>query len=426
MKKVLKITFLLLFFITLFSCSSTKDFVSDVTMSESLTTEEKLEYYGGKEVSVNLPEMYFNGEEWYSRMMELIDGADEYILLSTFLGSSSPTLEPLFNLLEQKAKSGVKVYLIIDGTSNLDMTETRFVMTPLGYLRDSGVNLLIYSPMSFTHIVNPSSLIVRDHRKMMIIDGSVATIGGMNINYISMGAGEKCQRDSMYVFSSVELSNLFIDEFVQIWNEGSIKKMDKDEFKKESTEKGEYKAWLFNRNVFKSQVSLSGMFGSLINDSTSSIFLCPYLPTIDSNIAKSLRNAVERGVDTEIWCSTDSRGYAAKGGAYSLYKLLEETDVTYYDVSSDSDGSTLPLFHMKAMIVDDRYVVIGSSNFNYRSMTLSHELALVVDSPEMARIVKEKIKEVAKNPVLVTKEEAKENKKENGSYLCYLFSYYGG
>ena len=241
-----------------------------------------------------------------------------------------------------------------------------------------------------------------------------------------MGAGEKCQRDSMYVFSSVELSNLFIDEFVQIWNEGSIKKMDKDEFKKESTEKGEYKAWLFNRNVFKSQVSLSGMFGSLINDSTSSIFLCPYLPTIDSNIAKSLRNAVERGVDTEIWCSTDSRGYAAKGGAYSLYKLLEETDVTYYDVSSDSDGSTLPLFHMKAMIVDDRYVVIGSSNFNYRSMTLSHELALVVDSPEMARIVKEKIKEVAKNPVLVTKEEAKENKKENGSYLCYLFSYYGG
>lgn len=426
MKKVLKITFLLLFLLTLFSCSSTKDFVADVTMSENLTTEEKLEYYGGKEVSVNLPEMYFNGEEWYSRMMELIDGADEYILLSTFLGSSSPTLEPLFNLLEEKAKSGVKVYLIIDGTSNLDMTETRFVMTPLNYLRDSGVNLLIYSPMSFTHIVNPSSLVVRDHRKMMIIDGSIAAIGGMNINYISIGAGDKCQRDSMYVFSSVELSNLFIDEFVQIWNEGSIKKMDKGEFKKENTEKGEYKAWLFNRNVFQSQVSLSGMFGSLINDSTSSIFLCPYLPTIDLSMAQSLRNAVERGVDTEIWCSTDSRGYAAKGGAYSLYKLLEETDVTYFDVSSDSDGSTLPLFHMKAMVVDDRYVVIGSSNFNYRSMTLSHELALVVDSPEMAKIVKEKIKEVAKNPVLVTKEEAKENKKENGSFLWYLFSYYGG
>lgn len=416
----------MLFILLFVSCSTTGAYLGEVTLSSSLSLEDKLSYYGGKSVTVDLPEMYFDGEEWYERMLELIEDAEDYILISTFLGSSSPTLEPLFDLLSRKAEAGVEVYYIIDGTSNLDMTETRFVMTPLNYLRESGVNLLIYSPLSFTHLINPSSIVVRDHRKMMVIDGKTAVIGGMNTNYISMGAGEKCQRDSMYVFSSTALSNLFIDEFVTIWNEGSVDKISADDYRKNEDDEGKYKAWLFNRNVYSDSVSLSGMFGTLINEAEESIFLCPYLPTVDGNMMESLRNAVERGVDIEIWCSIDSRGYAHAGGVYSVEKIIRETGAAYYDVSTDSDGSSLPMFHMKALVVDDRYVVIGSTNFNYRSMTLSHELALVIDSPEMALLLKEKIKEKAENPVLITLEDAVENKKEYGNVAAYLFTFFGG
>ena len=429
MKKLKYVVLIVLLAVFLSSCTSTKPFVSDVTLSDTLTLEEKLEYYGGRYVSVDLPEMYFTGDEWYERMMELIEDAEDYILLSTFLGSSSPTLEPLYNLLIEKAQQGVEIYMIIDGSSNLDMTETKYVMTPLNYLRDYGINLLIYQPMSFTHLVNPSSLIVRDHRKMMVIDGRISAIGGMNINYISMGAGEKCQRDSMYVFSSPSLASMFIEEFVSIWNESSVDRIDGEIFLvDEETEEGDssYNAWLFNRNVYEGGVSLSGMFGSLINEASESLFICPYLPTVDSDMIESLRSAVERGVDTEIWCSIDSRGYARSGGAYTIDRLISGSGVEYYDVSNDSDGNALPMFHMKAMVVDDRYVVIGSSNFNFRSMTLSHELALVIDSPQMAERIKEAIREEAVNPVLVTEEDAEEEKKEHGSFLCYLFTYYGG
>ena len=81
---------------------------------------------------------------------------------------------------------------------------------------------------------------------------------------------------------------------------------------------------------------------------------------------------------------------------------------------------------MKMMVVDDRYVVIGSSNFNYRSMTLSHEIALVVDSPSFARKAKEAAKESAGQGVVLTEEEAEKAKKEYGNYFAYLFSYFGG
>lgn len=119
----------------------------------------------------------------------------------------------------------------------------------------------------------------------------------MNNNYISIGAGEKSQRDSMYVFSSTQLSSLFIDEFVSIWNESSVDKMDADKYRREdgTDENGEsYDAWLFNRNVYKGNVSLSGMYGSLIAEADESIFLCPYLPTLDEKMMESIKDAVER------------------------------------------------------------------------------------------------------------------------------------
>ena len=409
-----------------FSCSTTKPFTDQEMIESDLTLSEKLEAYGGKKVTVDDPVLYFDGSVWLEDMTKMVEEAEDYILLSTFLGSSCPNLEPLFDAIVKKAEEGVRVYVIIDGTSSLDMTESKFVMTNLSYLREKGVNLLIYSPISFSHLINPVQIIIRDHRKMMVIDGKTAAIGGMNINFISMGAGDKTQRDSMYVFSSPSLSSLLIDEFVKIWNEGSVDYLNVDSFKKYTTEEKGNDAWLFNRNVYSGDVSIAGMFASLINEAESSIFLCPYLPTVDDRMAESLFRAKERGVDVDIWCSQDSRGYAKSGSSWAVAELIKDTEATFYEVTYDEEGNLLPMYHMKMMVVDDRYIVIGSSNFNYRSMTLSHEIALVVDSPSFAQKAKEAAMLSAGKGVILTEEEAEMAKKEYGNLFAYLFSYFGG
>ena len=426
MKRIIPAVLALVLCAFLSSCSSTSPFVSETVMDEELELSKKLEIYGGVEVGVNLPDMYFRGEDWMHEMEALLEEAEDYILLSTFLGSSCPSLEPIFQILERKVEEGVRVYFIIDGISSLDMTDSRYFMTNLIYLKDKGVNLFIYSPLSFTHLINPAHLLVRDHRKMMVVDGKIAAIGGMNINYISMGSGEKNQRDSMYVFRSASISSLFIDEFIRIWNEGCVDTMDSEDFKRYEDDNKEYKAWLFNRNVYSGDVSIAGMFATLIGEAKESIFLCPYLPTVDDKMAESLRNAKERGVDVEIWCSQDSRGYAKAGSSWAVAELVKDTGAVFHEVTYDENGELLPMYHMKMMVVDDRYVVIGSSNFNYRSMTLSHEIALVVDSPSFARKAKEAAKESAGQGVVLTEEEAEKAKKEYGNYFAYLFSYFGG
>ena len=136
--------------------------------------------------------------------------------------------------------------------------------------------------------------------------------------------------------------------------------------------------------------------------------------------------AKERGVDVEIWCSQDSRGYAKAGSSWAVAELIKDTGATFHEVTYSQDGELLPMYHMKMMVVDDRYIVIGSSNFNYRSMTLSHEIALVVDSPTFATAAKEAAKLSAGEGVILTEEEAIKAKKEYGNLFAYLFSYFGG
>ena len=114
----------------------------------SLSLEEKLIAFGAEHVTVPYPETYFDGTEWLGRITGLIGEAEDYILISTFLGSSSESLDGMYDALIDASLRGVDIYFIIDGISSYDMTETRNHMTQLYFLRDYGINLLEYSPLS--------------------------------------------------------------------------------------------------------------------------------------------------------------------------------------------------------------------------------------------------------------------------------------
>ena len=97
------------------------------------------------------------------------------------------------------------------------------------------------------------------------------------------------------------------------------------------------------------------------------------------------------------------------------------------DVSKDENGEAYPLFHMKMMIVDDRYLVIGSANFNFRSMALSHEMVLVIDSPSISAKAKEEVMAALGNtPVVKDREVPERIEKARRSFLGFLIAFFGG
>lgn len=406
------------------SCSSTKPFVEGFAADPQMPLEDKLVMGGGIKVSFDYPEMYFDASLFLERYIELIEGAEDYVIITTFLGSSCEGLEELYDAIAGKAASGVPVYMIIDGVSSYDMTASSSFMTPLYFLRESGVHLIEYNPLSVFNLVNPSTLLIREHRKLVVIDGQWAVLGGMNMNYISMGADNiDLQRDSMYVFNSPSLASCLVDEFVSIWNESSVEKIDRNDFAVKEAEEGEITGYLFNQGP-GGHADMASMYSSLFSSARDEIVLLPYLAFFDDNMYESLEAAQARGVEVTMYLPIDSRDYVQGALFHDYHNLVEAGFNVYIEYAGEETG--LSLLHQKLAVVDGRYTVIGSSNINYRSMTLSHEIALVVDSEEFAAASLDQVEDIKKNMAPLDEETALRLKEEKGSWPMYLFSYFGG
>ena len=406
------------------SCSSTKPFVEGFAADPQMPLEDKLVMGGGIKVSFDYPDMYFDASLFLDRYIELIGGAEDYVIITTFLGSSCEGLEELYDAIAGKASSGVPVYMIIDGVSSYDMTASSSFMTPLYFLRESGVHLIEYNPLSVFNLVNPSTLLIREHRKLVVIDGQWAVLGGMNMNYISMGADNiDLQRDSMYVFNSPSLASCLVDEFVSIWNESSVEKIDRNDFAVREAEEGEITGYLFNQGP-GGHADMASMYSSLFSSARDEIVLLPYLAFFDDNMYESLEAAQARGVEVTMYLPIDSRDYVQGALFHDYHNLVEAGFNVYIEYAGEETG--LSLLHQKLAVVDGRYTVIGSSNINYRSMTLSHEIALVVDSEEFADASLDQVEDIKKNMAPLDEETALRLKEEKGSWPMYLFSYFGG
>ncbi len=424
MKRLCLLFLLVLFLFFTLGCSSTSHMLSPKVLDDTLPLEEKLLSFNIPKVQVTYPTVYYDGLEWRDRLIELIEGAEDYLITSAFLASSSEELEGLYAALVRKAESGVRVYFVVDGTGPFDMTETRFHLIPLKFLRDSGVHLLEYSPMSAARLVSGINLLYRDHRKFLIIDGKHLAVGGMNLNYISIGAPEEdLQRDSMYEFYSPSLAATMLDHFVPWWNEQSWETINREDFPVDwqaADGLKTYDAFYVDQHPKSDKLSL--LFGSLLNEAEHEIKVLPFLPFMDKHMMEAFRRAQERGVDVTMIVPFDKRVGNRKGIEFMAQDLL--TMGINLRIEKESDASQR-LLHEKLMIVDDRYVVIGSTNINYRSFNLAYETALVIDSPELAKQVEAHFDSLYENTMPITEEMAEKWQKFS-SYPRFVFGFIGG
>ncbi|WP_320127784.1 phosphatidylserine/phosphatidylglycerophosphate/cardiolipin synthase family protein [uncultured Sphaerochaeta sp.] len=419
--------FLLVCFIltwVLLGCTTTTTMLSGPAADPSLSFEQKMTAYDIPKVSITQPVVYYNGLDWRERATELIENAKDYVIISSFLASSSEELSNFYATIERKAKEGVRIYFVMDGTASYDMTESRFHLIPLDFLRDSGVHLLEFSPMSAARVVSGLDLMFRDHRKYLIVDGRDLAIGGMNFNFISMGAeGDERQRDSMYEFASPSFCKEFLDSFVPWWNSQTWDTMKREDFAIDETfgETEEHlDAWFVNQ--YPKEKKMSGAYGALLDESRHSVKILPYLPFVDKPVLEVLKKAEARGVDISIILPFDRRVNNRVGSQYMAKYLLDSGVDLRNEISSEVSQQFL---HEKLMIVDSRYVMVGSMNFNYRTMNLAHDIALIIDSPSFASQLEKHYQGIYDQTTPVTKKEVKAWHTWY-NWPDYIMGFYGG
>jgi len=426
-----------------------------VSIDSNIGLGEKLEILGYEDITMTYPEIYNDGPLWVERLVQMLDATHSYFIATVFLGSECDLNQEVFDLMKEKAQSGVDVYLVIDSSSSLDMTESRFYLRTLYGLRDYGVHLLEYNKFSLNRIPWGINLLYREHRKYFVSDGLHVAVGGMNLNYISNNSvANGGDRDAMYVFDSASCAKKLSSDFIDFWNTYSWEEIDFNAFdvvcdgtcktsanvyssnevengaigetfddtvaSNDASEKELLNGWIANQ---VNGGSIAPLYGAVLAEAKEEVLILPFLPTLDYDMYDAVKACTSRGVKIQMILRHDDRESMLNAAKYSTKYLLDVgVDVWMEDPNAYTNGS---LLHEKLLIVDERYVICGSSNFNHRSMHSSSELTLLIDSPELAKQLKEHYLEIQDYSYQVTYDQAEEWHGYSNKFN-YIVMYFGG
>jgi cardiolipin synthase len=377
---------------------------------------------------VNDPQVYRDGASWSKRAAELIGQAQESVVAVVFLGSWSPQTEPIYQALITKAREGLPVYVVIDASSSFEYTASSLKMKSLHLLREHGVHLLEYNPLTVERIFMLPRLLLREHRKYLVVDGVTVALGGMNFNYASLqeSSHPEGQRDSMYVFQSPQLATLLLEGFVDFWNDNSWDPLAPDTFNRtvsqQSFPEGTMRAWVADQLAGGDKISR--MFTAMFDAATEQVLLLPMMPFLSNEMKASVRKAVDRGVVVRMLLPYDMRDANREPVQYAALDLLD-LGIELYRERQPVEGMQIPLLHEKLMIVDKAYAIIGSANFNLRSMHLANELSLVVEGEEFTTRLRAHFEMLMRDAQLITRAEAL-SWRNLETIPTYLYLYFGG
>ena len=304
---------------------------------------------------------YKCGEDMFPDMLKELERAEHFVFLEYYIIETGYMLNCILEILERKVQAGVDVRLIYDDIGSIGTVPKDYAKT----LEQRGIKCLPFQPFEpFMSVLFNN----RDHRKMMIIDGKVGFIGGMNLADEYMNHVERYGywKDTVvrlrglavqsmtvmflvmwkYVGGSVEDVNLFLGRHQNTVEDGFVQP---------------YCDCPFDKEYIGETVYLN-----IINQALDYVYIfTPYL-IIDNEMLTSLMNAAKRGVDVRIV----TPGVPDKRIIYwitqSFYRVLIEGGVKIYQYRPG-------FLHAKSFLCDDKIATVGSVNLDYRSLYLHFE-----------------------------------------------------
>lgn len=334
----------------------------------------------------------FNGEQAYPAMLNTINNAKHYILLTTYIFESNVKGREFIDALVAAHERQVQVKVIIDG-----LGEWYSWPHASDLLKARGVDVVLFlAPRLRPFNV---SFNLRNHRKMLVVDDETVFMGGMNIGGRHMVEDKKNRRPVMDI--QFQLTGLIAKQCANIFRED----------------------WLFmTGSVLQlppvpETVFVGGSFCSALEDGPNEYLgkistllvnavslaqksvwiMTPYfLPTTE--LTNVLQAAALRGVQVNILLpGKNNLPYMNWASQHILPRLLDYGVQVFYQPA--------PFVHSKLFIVDEYYALIGSPNLDPRSLRLNFELVVEVYDAKFAREMVAHCVEAVNRAHLITRAE---------------------
>jgi len=316
-----------------------------------------------------------NGEEYFPRLFDVIDQAREEVLLETFIWFEDEVGRQLQQKLIAAVRRGVSVRVLVDGYGTPE-----FSAEFLRQLQDAGVRIESFDPQP-TLLRIRTNFLCRMHRKVVVIDGRLALVGGINMSAVHLRAhGDDSAQDY-----AVEVHGPVVREIREFSRRGG-------EARRARVWK-RWRYWLrrFPREMMHPRKGAQALFVYRDNDQhptdietmyrlgirnarESIVIACAYFFP-GYRFVRDLRAAVERGVDVRLIMQGKPDQPFKVGAAAILFDDLLSMGVRIFLYEER------PL-HAKVAVIDRHWATVGSSNLDPSSLGLNLEANLfILDEP---------------------------------------------
>lgn len=327
-----------------------------------LREQGKFPLYGDTDVTY-----YPSGEAMFPAMLAAMEEAEQYIFVEFFIVAQGRMWDVVHDVLKRKAAQGVDVRLIYDDAGSV----TRL---PVGYwrkLEEEGIRALPFNP--FVPMVN---LVMnnRDHRKILVVDGTVAFTGGINLadEYINRirrfghwrDAGVRLRGPAAWSFATM---------FLEFWT-ANRPQSDERAVPRPQPPRGIEHTGLvqpFCDTPVDDECVAKNVYLEMINQAQRELFITtPYL-ILDNDMLTALCLAAKRGVDVRVYTP-------AIPDKKSIYQLTRSYFPALIRAGVKVFTYTPGFLHAKNWLCDGRIGAVGSINLDYRSLYLHFECSVLL------------------------------------------------
>jgi cardiolipin synthase len=333
----------------------------------------------------NSVELLRGGEEAFASMLAAIGGARDSVLLEFYAFADDSAGRAFADLLLEKVRHGVRVFLIYDSVGSI-LTDRDFFLN----MAAGGVKVAEFRPVIFW---KPYwNWIKRDHRKTVCVDGDSAFVGGFNITEYdaprSMGGrGWKDTQAKVCGPAVAAVEALFWEA----WNAatpvsgGKVPALAVPE----AEPAGEKRVSVVSAGGIRNVRSIRRSYRYAIDRAQDYIYITNAYFLPDRLVYRRLIKAARRGVDVRVIAPRDTDHPYVRWASWSMYAHMIKNGVKIYEWQG-------PILHSKTAVIDGIWSSVGSHNLDHRSLHYNLEVNVnVYDRPfgaEMARAFREDLK----------------------------------
>ena len=340
--------------------------------------------YGVTFTSGNTVELLMSGQEKFDHLFADIRHARRTVNLEYFNFRNDSIASLLFDILREKRREGVIVRALFDGFGN-DSNNQPLLKHHVKSLREDSIDIHEFDPIRFPWV---NHIWPRDHRKIVVIDDSIAYTGGMNVaDYYIKGTEQVGSWRDMHCRLTGPVVGQLQEIFVHIWEKATGETLSLPPATHKTYHPHTSLVGIVNREpgtVYTHPLQGEGDSRLLGKNNAMRYFyvhaidaaqdtlriINPYF-TLTPSIHKALKRAIKRGVIVDIMLSAKSDIPLTPDCCfYNAHKLMKR-------------GARVWLYqpgfhHSKIMMVDGRFCTVGSANLDSRSMRFDYEENAVI------------------------------------------------